>query len=124
MAAVFFIAYAVRLPRPRSRPGEPEVYAETADLHERCSPGTSGSCGRIEETLAGVIRPSEDEVRATSERGRLCWPSPFDLAVPSTRTGSPRTPTQLHRRAGPRSQMGDRVPRRYLAGIRVGQRAE
>ena len=39
------------------RPGEPEVYAETADLHERYSPGNP-DWGHP---------PLEDEVRATDE---------------------------------------------------------
>src|SRR5438874_9540094 len=37
------------------RAGEPEVYAETADLHERFSPGNTGWCPP----------PLEDDVRAT-----------------------------------------------------------
>ena len=39
------------------RPGEPEVYAETADLHERFSPGNPG----------WGHPPLEDEVRTTGE---------------------------------------------------------
>ncbi|MGH9465659.1 MAG: tetratricopeptide repeat protein, partial [Thermoanaerobaculia bacterium] len=39
------------------RPGEPEVYAETADLHERFSPGNPG----------WGHPPFEDEVRATDD---------------------------------------------------------
>ena len=39
------------------RPGEPEVYAETADLHERFSPGNPG----------WGDPPLEDEVRTTNE---------------------------------------------------------
>jgi hypothetical protein len=39
------------------RPGEPEVYAETADLHERFSPGSP----------YGGHPPLEDEVGATDD---------------------------------------------------------
>jgi SAM-dependent methyltransferase len=46
------------------RPGEPEVYAETADLHERFSPGHP----------ARGDPPLEDEVRATDEG----WGPPHD----------------------------------------------
>lgn len=122
------------------RPGEPEVYAETADLHERYSPGNPG----------WGDPPLEDEVRATSEGwGMVEDPGPlfgrtivkwypvvqwFDGAGFADLLRS----TSLYRRLEPevrepllnsiaeriRSQMGDRAPRRYLAGLRVGQRAD
>jgi hypothetical protein len=41
------------------RPGEPEVYAETADLHEGLSPGNPG----------WGHPPLEDEVRAPGNQG-------------------------------------------------------
>ena len=120
------------------RPGEPEVYAETADLHERFAPGYP-SWGHP---------PLEDEVRATGEG----WGPPHDpggggLFGPTTvrwhptvqwfdgagfadmlRTQSP------YRRLDPsvreplidaiaeriRTRMGDRVPRRYLGVLRAG----
>ena len=50
------------------RPGEPEVYAETADLHERFSPGNP-DWGHP---------PLEDEVRATDEG----WGPPNDPGEP------------------------------------------
>ncbi len=53
------------------RPGEPEAYAETADLHERLSPGNP-DWGHP---------PLEDEVRATDEG----WGPPNDPATCSAR---------------------------------------
>lgn len=121
------------------RPGEPEVYAETADLHEHYSPGNP-DWGHP---------PLEDEVRATTEG----W---GEVSDPGALFGSPtvrwypfvqwydgagfadllRT-TSLYRRLDPelreplvdavaeriRTRMGDRVPRHSLGVMRVGQRA-
>jgi SAM-dependent methyltransferase len=122
------------------RPGEPEVYAETADLHERHSPGNP-DWGHP---------PFEDEVRSTNQGWGLVedpgslfgrtivrwypvvqW---FDGAGFADLLRS----TSLYRRLEPevrepllnaiaeriRAQMGDRAPRRYLAVLRVGQRAD
>jgi SAM-dependent methyltransferase len=122
------------------RPGEPDVYAETADLHERFSPGNP-DWGHP---------PLEDDVRGTDEGwglvedpGGLFGPTIvrwypvvqwFDAAgyADLMRTNS------LYRALGPdvreplldaiaeriRTRMGDRAPRRYLAVLRAGQRAE
>lgn len=124
------------------RPDEPEVYAETADLHEQFCPGNP-DWGHP---------PIEDEVRATNQG----WGPPNHdhdhdgLFGPTTvrwypivqwfdgdgfadllRTQSVyrkldadvREPL-LHAIADHiRSHMGDRAPRRYLSGLRVGQRA-
>jgi SAM-dependent methyltransferase len=120
------------------RPGEPEVYAETADLHERFSPGNP-DWGHP---------PLEDDVRATDEG----WGPPNDpggLFGPTVVRWYPtvqwfdgegfadllRT-TSLYRKLAPdvreplldamaeriRTRMGDRVPRRYLSVLRVGPR--
>jgi SAM-dependent methyltransferase len=120
------------------RPGEPEVYAETADLHERFAPGNP----------AWGHPPLEEEVRATD----VGWGMVED---PGTRFG-PTTvrwyptvqwfdgegfadllrTTSLYRSLDPevreplldsiaeriRTQMGDRAPRRYLSVLRVGRR--
>jgi SAM-dependent methyltransferase len=120
------------------RAGEPEVYAETADLHEQFCPGNP-DWGHP---------PLEDEVRATDEG----WGAGHD---PAGAFGAPavrwhpmvqwfdgqgfadllRT-TALYRRVDPavreplldaiadriRTEMGDRAPRRYLTVLRVGQR--
>lgn len=122
------------------RPGEPGVYAETADLHERYCPGNP----------AWMDPPFEDEVRATSEGWGLVA-SPGPLFGPTIVKWYPvvqwfdggsfadllRT-TSSYRRLQPgvrerlldaiaeriRARMGDRAPRRYLAVLRVGQRAD
>jgi SAM-dependent methyltransferase len=121
------------------RPGEPEVYAETADLHERYCPGNP----------EWAHPPLEDEVRSTGQGwGLVEDPGPlfgptivrwyevvqsFDGAgfADLLRTTSP------YRRLEPgvreplldaiaeriREHMGDRAFRRYLGVLRVGQRA-
>lgn len=100
------------------RPGEPEVYAKTADLHERFSPGHPD----------WRDPPLEDEVRATGEgwgppndpaglfgptvvrwypavqvvrrRGLHRSPS-LDVAVPEPRRCGPRAPARRDRGAHP-----------------------
>jgi hypothetical protein len=122
------------------RPGDPEVFAETADLHEQFSPGNP----------AWGHPPLEAEVRATGEG----WGPPhaptaifgptivrwyptvqwFDgngfadlLASTSTYrqlSADVREPL-LHAIAERiRTSMGDRVSRRYLSVLRIGQRAD
>jgi SAM-dependent methyltransferase len=126
------------------RPGEPEVYAETADLHERFSPGNPG----------WGHPPTEDEVRATNDGwGPITGPDdvitgPGDGFGPTTVRWYPavqwfdgegfadlQRSTSLYRklpedvreplldaiaeRIGTR--LGDRVPRRYLSVLRAGQ---
>jgi SAM-dependent methyltransferase len=120
------------------RPGEPEVYAETADLHERFAPGNP----------AWGHPPLEDEVRATDEG----WGSvndPGGLFGPTVVGWYPTVQwfdgegfadllrsTSLYRGLDPevreplldaiaeriRTRMGDRASRRYLSVLRVGQR--
>jgi SAM-dependent methyltransferase len=122
------------------RPGEPEVYAETADLHKRYCPGNP-DWGHP---------PLEHEVRATNQGwGLVEDPGPlfgttivqwypvvqwFDGAGFADLLRS----TSLYRRLEPavrepllnaiaeriRAQMGDRAPRRYLGVLRVGQRPD
>ena len=122
------------------RPDEPEVYAETADLHERFSPSNPG----------WGHPPLEDEVRRTDEGwgpgtdpGRWFGPTVvrwyrsvqwFDGDGFADLLRS----TSLYRQLDSdvrdplldaiaeriRTQLGDRVPRRYLSVLRVGQRAE
>lgn len=122
------------------RPGEPEVYAETADLHERYAPGNP-EWGHP---------PLEEEVRA-SDRGWGLVEDPgllfgstivrwypavqwFDGAGFADHLRS----TSLYRRLEPevrepllnaiaeriRNRMDDRVPRRYVCVLRAGQRAD
>jgi SAM-dependent methyltransferase len=122
------------------RPGEPEVYAETADLHESYAPGNPG----------WGHPPLEEEVRATSEGWGLVG-DPGGLFGPTTVRWYPtvqwfdgegfsnllRT-TSLYRKLAPevrealldsiaeriRTRMGDRAPRRYLSVLRVGRRLQ
>lgn len=122
------------------RPGEPEVYAETADLHERFSP----------DNPEWGDPPLEDQVRRTDHG----WGPPND---PGDRFGPTIVrwyPTvqwfdgdgfadllrtlSMYRALDlgvrerllasiaehVRTQMGDRVARRYLTVLRVGRRAE
>ena len=124
------------------RPGEPEVYAATADLHERYCPGNP-NWGHP---------PLEDEVRATDEG----WGPVEGVEGPGAGFG-PTTvrcypmvqwfdgesfadllrSMSVYRRLSPgmreplldaiaervRTQMGDRAPRRYLSVLRAGQRS-
>ncbi|WP_206067807.1 methyltransferase domain-containing protein [Nonomuraea composti] len=118
------------------RPGEPEMYAETADLHERFSPGNPG----------WGHPPLEDDARTTDQG----WHAPGDLFGPPLVRRYPtvqwldgagladllRT-TSLYRALDPgvreplldavaervRTRMGDRVARRYLSVLCLAQRA-
>ena len=122
------------------RPGEPEVYAETADLHERFCPGNPDWCHP----------PLEDEVCATDE-GWGQVDDPGGLFGPTIVRWYPTVQwfdgegfadllrsQSLYRRLDPdvreplldaiaeriRTQMDDRASRRYLSVLRVGQRAK
>ncbi len=115
-------------------PGAPEVYAETADLHERYVPG-SPDWGHP---------PTEDEARAPAE-------DPWPRFGPATVRWYPTVQwfdgagyadlmrsTSLYRKLGPdvrepllaamteriRTRMGDRASRRYLTFLRVARRSE
>ncbi len=122
------------------RPGEPEVYAETADLHERFSPGNP-DWGHP---------PLEDDVRNTDEGWGLVE-DPGDLLGPTIVRWYPTVQqfngngfADLLRSQSPyrkldrnvreplldaiaeriRTRMGDRASRRYLSVLRVGQRTD
>jgi SAM-dependent methyltransferase len=119
------------------RPGEPEVYAETADLHERFSPGNPG----------WGHPPTEDEVRMTDEgwvedAGRLFSPPTvrwypavqwFDgdgfadlLRSTSLYRGldsDVRDPLLGAIAERIRTHMGDRASRRYLSVLHAVRRA-
>jgi SAM-dependent methyltransferase len=121
------------------RPGEPEVYAETPDLHERFSPGNPG----------WGHPPLEDDVRGTDggwglvdDPGGLFGPTivrwyPTVQWVNGDGFADLLRSTSLYRRLDRdvreplldaiaeriRTRMGDRAPRRYLSVLRVGQRA-
>ncbi|WP_198348184.1 class I SAM-dependent methyltransferase [Plantactinospora sp. KBS50] len=120
------------------RPGEPEVYAETADLHERFSPGNP-DWGHP---------PLEERVRAT-DRGWGEVADPGGLFDPPVARWYPAVQwldgegfadllrsLSIYRRLDPdvreplldavaeriRGRMGDRAPRRYLSVLRIGRR--
>ena len=122
------------------RPGEPEVYAETADLHERFSPGnpdwghppleddprTTGEGWGLVDDPGGLFGPTivrwyptvqwfdgdgfADLLRSTSLYRRLAR----DVREPLLDAVAERI----------RTRMDDRASRRYLSVLRVGQRAE
>jgi SAM-dependent methyltransferase len=121
------------------RPDEPEVYAETADLHELYSPGNPG----------WGHPPLEDEVRATGQGWGLVS-DPGSLFAPTIVRWYPTVQwfdgegfadllrsTSLYRPLDTdvreplleaiaeriRTRMGNRASRRYLSVLRVGQRA-
>jgi SAM-dependent methyltransferase len=120
------------------RPGEREVYAETADLHERFSPGNPDWCHP----------PLEDEVRITDEGWGLVE-DPGSLFGPTIVRWYPTVQwfdgdgfadllrsTSLYRRLDRdvreplldaiaeriRTRMDDRAARRYLSVLRIGPR--
>lgn len=122
------------------RPEEPEVYAETADLHERFSPGN----------LGWGYPPLEDDVRTTDEGWGLV-DDPGGLFGPTIVRWYPTVQwfngdgfayllrsTSLYLKLDRdvreplldaiaeriRTRMGDRASRRDLSVLRVGQRAE
>ena len=121
------------------RPDEPEVYAETADLHEQFAPGNP-DWGHP---------PLEDEVRAT-DQGWGSVEDPGGLFGPTAVRWYPSVQwfdgagfadllrsTSLYRALDPgvrvplldaiaeriRTRIGDRAARRYLTVLRAGQRA-
>jgi SAM-dependent methyltransferase len=121
------------------RPGEPEVYAETADLHERFSPGNPG----------WGHPPLEDEVHSTDDGWGLVE-DPAGLFSPAIVRWYPTVQwfdatgfadllrsTSLYRGLDRdvreplldaiaeriRTRMGDRASRRYLSVLRARQRA-
>jgi SAM-dependent methyltransferase len=123
------------------RPGEPEVYAETADLHERFAPGNP-DWGHP---------PLEDDVRMTDQGWGPPNEAPVGLFGPTIVRWYPMVQwldgegfadllrsTSLYRGLDHdvreplleaiaeriRLRMGDRVSRRYLSVLRVGQRLD
>ncbi len=121
------------------RHGEPEVYAETADLHQRFAPGHPG----------WGHPPLEDEVRAVDSEWGPPNEAPPGLFAPTTIRWHPMVQQfdgagfadllrshSLYRRLAAeareplldaiaeriRTQMGDEVSRRYLAVLRAGPR--
>ena len=122
------------------RPGEPEFYAETADLHQRFGPGNP-DWGHP---------PLEDDVRDSDEGWGLVE-DPGDLFGPtavrwystvqwfdSRGFADLLRTTSIYRKLPPdvrealleavsdriRTRMGDKVQRRYLTVLRAGQRRD
>ena len=123
------------------RPGESEVYAETADLHERFAPGDPD----------WGDPPLEHDVRATNEgwgppnedRDRLFGPTvvrwyPTMQWHDGEGFADLLRTLSIYRKLAPdireplleavadriRSRLGDRAPRRYLTVLRVGRRLD
>jgi SAM-dependent methyltransferase len=120
------------------RPGEPEVYAETADLHDAFAPGNPD----------WSHPPLEDEVRATDEGwgpdidpGGMFGPTivrfyPIVQSFDGSGFANLLRTTSVYRRldvdvrepllqaiaARIRTRLGDRVSRRYLSVLRAGRR--
>jgi SAM-dependent methyltransferase len=122
------------------RPGEPEMYAETADLHERFAPGDTGwghppTEAEAREQHGGwgpVTAPAGDLFGPPEVRWypTVQW---FDGAGLADHLRS----TSLYRRLDPRvreplleaiadrirTRLGDRAARRYLTVLRLAQRS-
>jgi len=122
------------------RPGEPEVYAETADLHERFSPGNP-DWGR--PPIEGDVRSTDEGWGLVDDPGGLFGPTIVrwyptvqwfdgDGFADLLRSQSPyrrldhdvREPLLDAIAERIRTRMGDRAARRYLSVLRIGQRAE
>ncbi|WP_026240425.1 class I SAM-dependent methyltransferase [Parafrankia discariae] len=120
------------------RPGEPEVYAETADLHERFSPGNP-DWGH--PPLEGDVRTTGEGWGLVDDPGTLFGPTTVrwyptvqwfdgDGFADLLRSTSPyrklgrdvREPLLEAIAERVRTRLGDRAPRRYLSVLRVGQR--
>jgi SAM-dependent methyltransferase len=122
------------------RPGEPEVYAETADLHERFS---SGNPDWGPPPLEEDVRSTDEGWGLVEDPGGLFGPTIVrwyptvqwfngDGFADLLRSNSPyrrldrdvREPLLDAVAERIRTRMGDRAPRRYLSVLRVGQRAD
>lgn len=122
------------------RPGEPEVYAETADLHQRFCPDNPGwGHPRLED----AVRTTEEGWGPVEDPGGLFGPAivrwyPTVQWFNGEGFADLLRSTSLYRRLDRdvreplldaiaeriRTRMGDRASRRYLSVLRVGQRAE
>ncbi|MYS22146.1 MULTISPECIES: class I SAM-dependent methyltransferase [unclassified Streptomyces] len=125
------------------RPGEPEVYAETADLHERFSPGNPGWGHPPLESDVGATTEGwgAGEGAPVGEPGGLFGPAivrcyPTVQWLDGDGFADLLRSTSLYRVLGAevreplldaiaeriRDRMGDRVSRRYVSVLRIGQR--
>lgn len=122
------------------RPGEPEVYAETADLHERFS---SGNPDWGDPPLEEDVRGTDESWGLVDDPGPLFGPTIVrwyptvqwftgDGFADHLRSLSPyrkldgdvREPLLNAVAERIRTRMGDRASRRYLSVLRVGRRAQ
>jgi SAM-dependent methyltransferase len=120
------------------RPGEQEVYAETADLHERYSPRNPDWC---HPPLEYQVRTTDEGWGVVNDPGVLFGPTivrwyPTVQWFDGNGFADLLRSTSPYRRLEPdvrepllndiaeriRSRMGDRVSRHYLSVLRVGQR--
>ena len=120
------------------RPGEPEVYAETADLHERFSPGNPDWS---HPPLADQVRSTDQGWGPGADPGGLFGPAivrwyPTVQWFDGNGFADLLRSTSVYRRLDPdvrepllnaiaariRTRMGDRASRRYLSVLRVGHR--
>jgi SAM-dependent methyltransferase len=123
------------------RPGEPEMYAATADLHERFAPGNP-DWG--DPPLEAAVRatdegwgPPNEEVDGWFDPTVVRW-YPTVQWLDGEGIADLLRSTSLYRRLDERvreplldaiaervrSDFGDRLPRRYLSVLRVGRRAD
>ncbi len=122
------------------RPGELEVYAETADLHERFAPGNS-DWGH--PPLESEVGPTGEDWGPPNDPGRLFGPTiarwyPTVQWFDGTGFADLLRSTSVYRRLDSevreplleaiaeriRIRMGNRASRRYLSVLRDGQRAD
>jgi SAM-dependent methyltransferase len=121
------------------RPGEPEVYAETADLHERFAPGNPDWA---HPPLEDDVRTTDDGWGPVDDPGSLFGPTvvrwyPTVQWLDGAGFADLLRSTSMYRRLDRdvrerlldavadhvRTRMGDRAARRYLSVLRIGQRA-
>ena len=120
------------------RPGEPEMYAATADLHERFSPGNPHWCDPPFE--ADVLR-AEQGYGDVGDAGGLFGPPIVRRYPPvqwfdGTGFADHLRSTSLYRELDPavreplldavaeriRTTLGDRAPRRYVTFLQLSRR--
>jgi SAM-dependent methyltransferase len=123
------------------RPSEPEVYAETADLHERFSPGNPDWAhppleDSVRETNEGWGPPNDDDRGCFGPTIVRWYPTVqwldgagfADLlrstSIYRSLDDDTREPLLDAIAERIRTRMGDRVPRRYLSVLRVGPRVD
>jgi hypothetical protein len=122
------------------RPDEPEVYAETADLHEQYSPGNAdwGSPPLEHDVIADSQGWGPDiDPRGLFGPAQVRW-YPTVQQFDGDGFADLLRSHSLYRQLDPtvreplldavaeriRTRMGDRAERRYLVALRIGQRVD